>query len=69
MTSLTTILFYMSFMAEYSLGGAPYFTSMAMSNAWLEVLKVLTRSVNATHVGRLWFCIRHISVLIVNVQY
>ena len=37
MIILTMLLLYMSLIAENSLGGAPYFPSMAMSNALLEV--------------------------------
>ena len=33
MMSLTMLLFYMHFFADHSLGGAPYFPSMEMSNA------------------------------------
>ena len=62
MMSLATLL-----IAEHSLGGAPYFTSMAMINAWLEVSKSLNRYENSTHVGRFWLFIRYRSVLIVNV--
>ena len=67
MMSLTMHFLYMRFIDEHSLGGAPYFPSMAMGNAFLEVSNSLTRSVNAAHVGRLWMLIRCISVLIVNV--
>ena len=35
MTSLTTIFLYMRLIAKYSLGGAQYFSSTAMSAAWL----------------------------------
>ena len=66
-TSLTMLLLYMLLIADNSLGGAPNFPSMAMSNACLEVSKAPNRSTNATHVGRLWLCLRYISVLIVNV--
>ena len=67
MLSLTMLLLYMRLIAEHSLGGAPYFSIMVMSSAWLEVSKDLTRYLNATHVGRLSLCLRCISVLILNV--
>ena len=57
MMSLTTLLLYMGLIAEHSLGGAPYFTSMEISNAWLEVSNALTRSMNGNHVGSLWLCL------------
>ena len=37
MMSLPTLLSYVCLISEHSLGGAPFFTGMAMSNAWLEV--------------------------------
>ena len=52
MMILTMILLYMRLIAECSLGGAPYFPSMAMSSELLEVSKALNRSENATYVGR-----------------
>ena len=67
MKILTKLLSYMHLISEHRLGGAPYFTSMDMSSVWLEASKDLTRSANATHVGRLWLCLRCISVLIANV--
>ena len=67
MIILTTFLSYINFLAEHSLGGAPYFPSMEMSNAWLDVSKTLPRSANAIYVWRLWLCLRCRSVLIVNV--
>ena len=67
MMTLNTYLLYMRLIDKHSHGGAPYFPSMTMSNVWLEVSKALTRSDNATHVGRLWLCLKCISVLIVNV--
>ena len=67
MMSLTTLLPYMRFIAEHSLGGAPYFTSMDMSSAWLEVSKNLDNDANANHVGRLCLCLRLRSDFIVNV--
>ena len=67
MMSLTTLLLYMCLIADHSLGGAPYFPSMATINEWLEVSKALTRSENATHVGRLRLCLRCRSFLIVDV--
>ena len=69
MMSLTTLLSYMYSIAEHSLGWAPYFPSIVMISAWLEVSKMLTRSENATHVGSLWLCLRCGSVFIVNVPY
>ena len=60
---------YMPVFDEHSIGGAPYFPSMAMISAWLEVSKALTRSENATNVGRLCFFIRYKSVLILNMLY
>ena len=50
--SLTTLFSYMRLIDERSLGGAPYFPSMAMISALLEVSNDLTRSTNTTHVGR-----------------
>ena len=67
MMRLTMLLLYMRLIAERSIGGAPYFSSMAMISEWLEVPKALTRSANATHIGRLWFFLRCRSVLNVNV--
>ena len=67
MMSLTILLSYMPLIDDRSLGGAPYFPSMAMGSVRLEVSKALTRYTNATNVGRLWLCIRCRSVLIVNV--
>ena len=64
MIILTILLLHMHLIAEHSLGGAPYFSSMAISNALLEVSKALTRSVNSTHVGRLWWYLRCRSFLI-----
>ena len=69
MMILTTIFLYMRLIAKHSLGVAPYFPKLAMSNALLEVSKALTRSVNATHVGRLWLCLKCRSFLIMNVPY
>ena len=66
MMILNMLLLYMRLIAEHSLGGAPYFPSMAIS-ARLEVSKALTMSENSTHFGRLWVCLRCRSVLIVNV--
>ena len=60
---------YMHLIAKHSLGGAPYFLSMAMSNVLLEVSKALNRSTNTTHFGRLWLCLICRSVLIMNVPY
>ena len=60
------ILSYMRLIDERSLGGAPHFPIMAMSSAFLEVPKSLTKSENDTHVGRLWLCLRCRSVLILN---
>ena len=59
----------MCLIAEHSLGGVPYFPSMVIISVCLDVSKALTRYVNATHVGRLWFFLRCISVFIVNVSY
>ena len=67
MMSLTMLLLYMRLIAEHSIWGVPYFTSMEMSSALLEVSEVMTRYSNATHVGRFWLCIRCRSILIVNV--
>ena len=64
MMSLTALLSFMCFIDEHSLVGAPYFRTMTMSSAWLEVSKVLTKSENVTHVGRLWLCLRFRSVFI-----
>ena len=66
---LNTILSYIRSVAENSLRGAPYFTSMEMISAWLEVLKALNRSSNTTHFGILWLCIRFRSFFIVSVLY
>ena len=63
------MLLYMCFIADHSLGGAPYFPSMTLSSVWLEVSKAFTRYMNAPHVGILWFCLRYRSVLVVNVTY
>ena len=68
MTSLTTLLLQMCSIAEYSFGGTPYFSGMAMISALLEVSKTLNRSDNATHVGILQLCISCRSALIVNVM-
>ena len=67
MMILNMLLLYMRLISEHSLESAPYFPSMAMSNAWLEVSKALNISENATHVGSLWLCLRCRIVLIVNV--
>ena len=69
MMILTMLFLYMRLISEYSLGGEPYFPSMAMINAWLGVSKSLTRSAIDTHVGRLWLCIICIIFFIVNVPY
>ena len=50
MIRLTVLFSYIRLIAEHILTDAPYFPSMAMSSAWLEVSKALTRSVNAIHV-------------------
>ena len=67
--SLITLFSYVRLMAEHSLGGVRYFPNVEMSNAWFGVSKALNRSVNATHVGRLWFCLICRSFLIVNVPF
>ena len=67
MMIFTTLFSYMHLIAEHSLGGAPYFPIMAMSNAWLEVLMALTRSTNAIHFGGLWLCFICRMFLTVNV--
>ena len=67
MMILTTLFSYMRLIDEHRLQDTQYFTSMAISNAWLEVPKVLTRSDNSTNVERLWLCLRYIIVLILNV--
>ena len=67
MMILNMLLLYMRLISEHSLESAPYFPSMAMSNAWLEVSKALNISENSTNVGILWLCLRCRSVLIVNV--
>ena len=54
---LNTLLLCMRLIAENNLGGTPYFTSMGMSSACLEVSKAFIRYGNATHVGRLWLCL------------
>ena len=66
---LTMILLYLCLIADHSIGGAPYFTNMTMTSAWLEVSKDLTKSANDTHVGRLWLCLRCRMISIVNVPY
>ena len=53
MMILTTLFSYMRLIDEHRLQDTQYFTSMAISNAWLEVPKVLTRSDNSTNVERL----------------
>ena len=52
MMRLTLLLLYINLIADDILGGAPYFPSMAMSSAWLEVSKDLDRYFNGTHFGR-----------------
>ena len=65
MMILTVLFLYMHLIVEHSLGCAPYFPSMEISNAWLEESKTFIRSANAAHVVRLWLCLRCIRVLIV----
>ena len=45
--SLTMLLLYICLIVERSLGGTPYFPSMDISSAWLEVSKALNRSEKA----------------------
>ena len=47
------LLLYIFLIDEDSLGGAPYFPSMEMISALLEVSKALNMSANTTHAGRL----------------
>ena len=67
MMSLNVLFLYMRLIYEHSLGGAPYFPSIATSSACLEVSKALTKSANTTHAGRLWLCLRFRIILIMNV--
>ena len=48
---------YMLFISNHSLGGVPYFPSMAMIIVRLDVSKDFTRSENGTYVGILWLCL------------
>ena len=57
MMILTTILSYVYFIYDHSLGGELHFTIMSMSSAWLDTPKDLNMSANDTHVGRFWFCL------------
>ena len=67
MMILNTLLLYICLVAEHSLGVAPYFLSIDMSSAWLDVSNSLTRSENTTHFGRFCLFLRCRSVFIVNV--
>ena len=68
MMSLAMPFSFMHLIYEHSLGGAPYFPSIATSSACLEVSKALTKSANTNHVGILWLFIRCRSVLILNLS-